>query len=259
MRLLDLFCGAGGAAKGYHDAGFEVVGVDHKPQPNYPYEFHEADAMTYPLEGFDVIHASPPCQAYSIMRNLPWLRDREYPEDIGPTRERLQQADALWVIENVMGARRTKRRPDGMRAGWLCGGMFGLPFYRHRLFETNFFWLQPGHPKHQHTVRNGRQLGARARDIVHSGIYQDKRGMETWPGRRPNHSEGSGLTIQENGARKMGANYGHAAGVALAREAMQIDWMTRAEITQAIPPTYTKFIGERALEALQVTTQGGNQ
>ena len=207
-RLLDLFCGAGGAAKGYHDAGFdEIVGVDNRPQPHYPYEFVLADAMTYPLDGFDLIHASPPCQGYSIMRNLPWLREREYPLLIEPTKERLAASGAIYVIENVMGARAV------LQAGWLCGGMFGLPFFRHRLFETSFFWLQPGHPKHQHTVR--------ARDIVH------------------------------NGARKLGANVGHAAGVALAREAMQIDWMSREEITQAMPPAYTRYIGEQALRYME--------
>ena len=213
-RLLDLFCGAGGAAKGYHDAGFEVLGVDNVAQPHYPYEFVLADAMTYPLEGFDVIHASPPCQGYSIMRNLPWLREREYPLLIEPTKERLAASGAIYVIENVMGARAI------LQAGWLCGGMFGLPFFRHRLFETSFFWLQPGHPKHQHTVRNGRMLGARARDIVH------------------------------NGAQAVGANVGHAAGVKDARIAMNIDWMSRDEITQAIPPAYTEYIGRAALEAM---------
>ena len=132
MRLLDLFCGAGGASKGYADAGFDdIVGVDNKPQPHYPFEFVLADAMTYPLEGFDAIHASPPCQGYSIMRNLPWLRDKVYPLLIEPTLERLAAAGVPYVIENVMGARYVL---DG---NWLCGGMFGLPFYRHRVFATN--------------------------------------------------------------------------------------------------------------------------
>lgn len=215
MRLLDLFCGAGGAAVGYQRAGFdEIVGVDLAPQPRYPFTFVQADALTFPLEGFDAIHASPPCQAYSIMRNLPWLRDREYPRLIDPTRERLGAAGVPWAIENVMGAK--------LDAQWLCGGMFGLPFYRHRYFETNFLWLQPDHPPHVHTVRNGRMLGARARDIVHAG-----------------------------GFKRPGAGVGHSAGVALVREAMQIDWMTRAEITQAIPPAYTEFIGAQLLRLLR--------
>ena len=154
-RLLDLFCGAGGAAMGYHRAGFEVVGVDIEPQPNYPFEFHQADAMEYPLEGFDVIHASPPCQAYSRMRHLPWLRDNDYPRLIEPIRERLEASGVLWVIENVMDAH--------LPAGWLCGSMFGLPFYRHRAFESNVFWMQPAHPKHRFVVEAGRMLGGRAR------------------------------------------------------------------------------------------------
>lgn len=221
-RLLDLFCGAGGAAMGYQRAGFEVVGVDIEPQPRYPFEFHQADAMTFPLEGFDAIHASPPCQGYSIMRNLPWLRDRTYPLLIEPTRERLVAVGVPYIIENVAGSRRSRHRPDGMQAGWLCGGMFGMSFYRHRYFETDWFWMQPGHPRHRFTVRNGRTMGARARDIVH------------------------------NGARKLGANVGHAAGVQLAREAMGIPWMTREEITQAIPPAYTEYIGRQLMAVLGV-------
>ena len=204
--LLDLFCGAGGAARGYQEAGFYVIGVDNRPQPRYVGdEFILADAMTFPLEDFDAIHASPPCQGYSIMRNLPWLRERVYPLLIEPTIERLEATGVPYVLENVMGAK--------LEAGWLCGGMFGLPFYRHRLFATSFFWLQPGHPRHRFTVRNGRMMGARARDIVY------------------------------NDTRKLGANVGHAAGVALVREAMRIDWMNREEITQAIPPAYTRYIG----------------
>src|SRR4030042_3834359 len=99
--------------------------------------------------------------------------------------------------------------------------MFGLPFYRHRAFESRFFWMQPGHPNHELTVRNGRTLGSRARDIV---------------------------GFPKNGARKTGSGYGHAAGVQLIREAMKIDWMTREEITEAIPPAYTEYIGLHLIE-----------
>ena len=154
------------------------------------------------------------------MRNLPWLRDREYPALIDLTRERLKQTGALWVIENVAGARRSKLRPDGMQAAWLCGSMFGLPFYRHRYFETNFFWMQPGHPKHNGTIRPGRFLGSRARDV------------------------------EIGGQRKVGANVGHAPGVALAREIMGIGWMARSELTQAIPPAYTEYIGRELMKVL---------
>jgi len=150
-RLLDLFCGAGGAAMGYHRAGFEVVGVDIKPQPHYPFEFIQADALTYPLEGFDAYHASPPCQGYSRMRHLPWLKDNKYPMLIDATRGLFRQTGKPWVIENVMDAK--------LPAGWLCGTMFGYHFYRHRAFETSFFWLQPGHPKHLFVIKPGRYFG----------------------------------------------------------------------------------------------------
>ena len=226
-RLLDLFSGAGGAACGYHRAGFYVVGVDIKPQPRYiGDEFIQADALKYVAEHgheFDAIHASPPCQGYSIMRNLPWLREKEYPLLIDPVRKLLEATGKPWVIENVMGAK--------LPAGWLCGTMFGLPFYRHRAFETNFFWMQPGHPNHEFTVRNGRALGARARDVV---FQQTRRGLENW----------------FNGAQKRGCGYGHAAGVGLVREAMRIDWMTRDELSQAIPPAYTEYVGRELLHAL---------
>ncbi len=222
--LLDLFSGAGGSARGYQRAGFYVVGVDIKAQPHYcGDEFHRADAMTYPLDGFDAIHASPPCQGYSIMRHLPWLRERVYPLLIEPMRARLIATGLPWVIENVAGARRTKVRPDGMQAGWLCGGMFGLPFYRHRYFETNWFWLQPGHPRHRFTVRNGRMLGARASDIVH------------------------------NGARAAEPTSAPLPGVQQVREAMGIPWMSRDEITQAIPPAYAEYVGKALIQHLHLS------
>lgn len=135
-RLLDLFCGAGGAAMGYHRAGFEVVGVDIKPQKNYPFEFHQADAMTFPLEGFDAIHASPPCQAYSLMTKS-WGRQDQHPDLVAPVRERLAAAHLPFVIENVPGA--------PLRDYFtLCGSSFGLRVRRHRIFESSvFIWAQP--------------------------------------------------------------------------------------------------------------------
>ena len=131
LLLLDLFCGAGGAARGYADAGFEIVGVDNQPQPNYPFEFHQADAMTCPLDGFDVIHASPPCQGYSrVMRHLAAPK----PMLIDAVRERVR--GKIYVIENVMGA----PMPTAII---LCGTAFGLRVYRHRLFESNVAMLGP--------------------------------------------------------------------------------------------------------------------
>src|SRR5215475_9362589 len=117
-RLLDLFCGAGGVAMGYHRAGFEVVGVDIKPQKHYPFEFHQGDAMTYPLDGFDVVHASPPCHDHSAASPGPdgtgWM--------LAATVDRLAASGLPLIVENVVG-------PDVVMAGWwftLCGSSFGL-------------------------------------------------------------------------------------------------------------------------------------
>jgi DNA (cytosine-5)-methyltransferase 1 len=144
MRLLDLYCGAGGAGMGYHRAGFEVVGVDINPQKNYPFEFHQADALEFLKEHgheFDTIHASPPCQRHSAMSNCrPGLAE-EYPDLVAPTRDLLEASSKPWVIENVVGS--PLRGPIT-----LCGIMFGKELYRHRLFESNFLLPQPPHPKH---------------------------------------------------------------------------------------------------------------
>jgi hypothetical protein len=139
-RLLDLFSGAGGAAMGYSRAGFDVVGVDINPQPHYPFEFHQADALTFPLDGFDAIHASPPCQAYT-RKAATWGRARvhflDHPDLLAPIRDRLVAAGLPYVIENVPGA--------PIRAQLLlCGSMFGLRIQKHRLFEGN--WPLPMAP-----------------------------------------------------------------------------------------------------------------
>ena len=141
-RLLDLFCGAGGAAMGYHRAGFDVVGVDNRPQPRYPFKFHQGDAMTWPLDGYDAIHASPPCQAFSQATKMQG-DPSAHADLLTPTRERLTGSGASWVIENVPGA--------PMRADLkLCGCMFGLGVKRERWFETSWraFDLRPAchHP-----------------------------------------------------------------------------------------------------------------
>jgi DNA (cytosine-5)-methyltransferase 1 len=138
-RLLDLFCCAGGAAMGYHRAGFEVVGVDIEPQPRYPFEFHQADAMTFPLDGFDAIHASPPCQAYSWATKQWRDRGNEYPDLVAATRQRLMLAGVPYVIENVPGA-------PLINPVILNGPMFGMLIHRTRLFECSFdvpFFLLP--------------------------------------------------------------------------------------------------------------------
>src|SRR5262245_2690441 len=130
LRLLDLFCGAGGAAVGYHRAGFEVVGVDIKPQKHYPFEFHQADAMTYPLNGWDVIHASPPCQAYSMAAQQWRLTGVEYPDLISAIRNRLRRNNLPYVIENVRGA-------PLLNPVMLNGALFGMNVNRKRYFESN--------------------------------------------------------------------------------------------------------------------------
>lgn len=152
MRLLDLFCGAGGAAMGYHQAGFtEIVGVDIVPQPNYPFEFVQGDALQPPirLEAFDFIHASPPCQAFTVARVI---HRREHPDLIQPTRAILESSGVDWVIENVPGAPLRKDLE-------LCGSMFGLEskngrLRRHRIFELS--WpgpiLVPPHQHHGKTI-----------------------------------------------------------------------------------------------------------
>ena len=155
--LLDLFCGAGGAGMGYHQAGFDVIGVDINPQPHYPFKFHQADAMTYPLDGFDAIHASPPCQGYSRMRHLPWLADRKYRLLIDPVRTLLEASGLPWVIENVEDA-------PMPYSTVLCGQTLGLPLYRHRRFGSSILIMAPPHQRHDRTISPGRHIGARGRD-----------------------------------------------------------------------------------------------
>ena len=209
MRLLDLFCGAGGAAMGYRRAGFdEIVGVDIKPQPRYPFTFVLADAMTYPLDGFDVIHASPPCQAYSSTANIPH-RHTLSPKLLGLCRARLQCCGVPWVIENVAAA-------PMERTVTLCGQAFGLRVYRHRRFETPILVLTPPHERHRHRIGTGK-------------LSQ----YHTFPAAKV-------LTVA-------GHLFRHADGCA----AMGIDWMTKGELSQAIPPAYTEYIGRHLLAAVR--------
>lgn len=128
-RLLDLFCGAGGASMGYHRAGFEVIGVDIKLQPHYPFKFYQADALAFPLEGYDAYHASPPCQAYS--EATPITTKSKHPQLIRIVHDLLIKLDKPYVIENVEGARWHLENPI-----MLCGTMFGLDVWRHRWFEV---------------------------------------------------------------------------------------------------------------------------
>ena len=298
MRLLDLYCGAGGAAKGYHDAGFDdIIGVDNEPQQHYPYQFEEGDALEFLAEhgkDFDAIHASPPCQGYSIMTlNLPWFKGKKYPLLILPTIELLERIGRPYVLENVMGARHggkaIKQRgleEHGLEAGWLCGMMFGKPFYRHRLFAANWLWLAPGHPKHKGHVTRGSSPQKKGSDIsaqivahpnpvnsewrrYHDGTFTDSSGrVRTTDNKLSLPNESSGLNIRE-GYETRALNYptidgglsrlqngaapgiGHTAGWRLAADVMGIDWMNRNELTQAIPPIMTWHIGRQLMTLLE--------
>lgn len=216
LRILDLFSGAGGCSVGYYrgftSAGFDVdiVGVDHRPQPNYPYRFVQADAMTFPLDGFDLIHASPPCQAHTAMSNR-WRGHGGVTDShdtlIAATRRRLEDSGAVWVIENVPGARAHLR--DALT---LTGAMFGLGVHRPRLFECSVFVLtSPPAPPPQDAV----------------GVY----------GRR---HDGRLLWRRADGTEQRAA-----ASLAEAHEAMGIDWMRWDELKEAIPPAYTRFLAEQ--------------
>lgn len=223
MRILDLFCGAGGAAMGLYRyfPHAEILGVDIAPQPHYPFQFEQADAMSYPLAGFSCIWASPPCQGYSVMRHLPWNRDKEYPLLIEPVRERLEATGVPYIIGNVAGAQKV------MQAGWLCGTMFGKRFYRHRLFAANFLWLAPSHPKHQFVIRGGELIAGRARNLLFSG---KRRGIHSWR-----------ETLAE---RDIAIGIGHQPGAALARQEMEVEWMTADEMSQAVPPCYSEYLAQ---------------
>lgn len=201
-RALDLFCGAGGATKGLQMAGFHVTGVDIKPQPRYCGDaFIQGDALEVPLDGYDFIWASPPCQAYTMAQNAA-KNSHAHPDLIPAVRERLIRIKCPWVIENVVGA-------PLINPVVLCGLSFGLKVKRHRLLESKIAFLTPPCPSHNqdyyvifgHEVRN----------------------------------------------RRHGQTAGRKNKIAEGRKAMGIEWMTRGELSEAIPPAYSEFIGRRIL------------
>lgn len=208
-RLLDLFCSAGGASKGYSLAGFDVVGVDIAPQPHYPFEFHQADALTFSLEGFDAIHASPECKSYTNCNLSP---KEKYQQLIAPIRERLIATGKPYIIENVMGAKKH------MNASiMLCGTMFGLRTMRHRLFETNIPVFFP-------------PFACDHRDAP-IAVY----GHSVWD---------SSLIGTR---RKDGKSRPDSVSIEIGRATMGIDWMNMDELAEALPPVYTRFLGEQLL------------
>jgi DNA (cytosine-5)-methyltransferase 1 len=222
-RLLDLFCGAGGAAMGYHRAGFDVVGVDIEPQPRYPFEFHQADAMTFPLNKFDAIHASTPCQAHTTMSNR-WRgkggRADDHESLVAATRRRLLWAGKPYVIENVPGARAHLRNPIVLH-----GGMFGLGVARPRLFESNVVLL-------------GTVAPAAVSPVGVFGRAHDGRRLFT---RADGSIQRAAATLQE------------------ARAAMGIDWMEWRELAESIPPAYTEYIGRQLLPVVAALSERSTQ
>lgn len=198
---LDLFCGAGGASMGLHQAGFEVIGVDIEPHCSYPFTFVQADATRPPfdLARFDFVWASPPCQRFS--RGTPESHRARHPDLIEPIRCQLAASGALTCIENVPGA---PIRGDLI----LDGDMFGLGTHRQRWFELNFFTLAPPpNPRFGPLSRPG------------------------------------AVTVAGGGGRRHG-------NVAAWKSAMGIDWMSRCDLREAIPPAYGEFIGRAALRCL---------
>lgn len=205
-QLLDLFCGAGGAAMGYYRAGFDVVGVDIKKQSHYPFDFIQADALNPPvdLEAFDAIHASPPCQAYTNQG-----RAYNHPRLIEAVRLMLVRAGLPFIIENVVGA-------PLIDPIILCGSMFDLGVRRHRKFESN-------------TVLYGGQCSHRGREVR---AYYGAWGREAFRAKKPGNKDTLRGTLER------------------APTDMGIDWMQWTELTQAIPPVYTEFIGRQLIAAI---------
>lgn len=230
MRLLDLYCCGGGAAMGYHRAGFEVVGVDIKAQPAYPFEFHEGDALDvmdrlvegeavfgYRLPDFDAIHASPPCQFATRARNVGTKKNREPVNLIGPTRDRLEASSLPYIIENVEEARPWLR--DTLT---LCGSMFGLKVRRHRLFESSSLLFAPGPCAHK---AQGRPIG-----VYHSMNDQVQ-----------------GIDRKGDGRLVLGGRT--AETLEEGQRAMGIDWLPWTRLIEAIPPAYTEHLGRQLISA----------
>lgn len=211
-KAADLFCGAGGAAMGLYRAGFDVDGWDITPQKNYPFTFHHGNALDVDVSDYDFVWASPPCQAYTIAGHNQRRHGKIYQDLMAEVRAKLTQTKVLWVIENVSGA---PMRCDVM----LCGSMFGLNIVRHRIFETNYPDLiltsKCQHPRMPVTVCGS--------------------GTPTW-------------------ARKALIKSGRKSGQFTSREkrdAMGIEWTTREELSQAVPPAYSEFLGRLMIARLQ--------
>jgi DNA (cytosine-5)-methyltransferase 1 len=245
-RALDLFCGAGGATRGLQKAGFHVTGVDIKPQRHYcGDEFHQADALEFPLEGFDFIWASPPCEAFTALRFMPTAK--AHPNLIPQTRAKLISSGVPYCIENVEGA------PLG-ESGYLimlCGTMFGLQtvdgraeLRRHRLFETSFSIAL--RPACRHNATSMTVCGHTPVDNRHRMAICVNGTGSPLSGRMPRRAiTVTGDTAQTNTVRNTTRE---TFTTQQAREAMGIDWMPMSALSQAIPPAYSRFIGEHAIQ-----------
>ena len=207
-RLLDLFCGAGGCSMGYHRAGFDVTGVDINPQPRYPFTFIQADVMTLDPEFIRSFDAVHASPPCQKYSRTASLHGNNHPDLYEAVRDMLNITGAPWIIENVVGS----PYETGII---LCGSMFGLGVWRHRHFEASFILLS---------------LACR-HDLVPEPIDVTGTGG---PCDRLNKSTG--------GAHRKPKNLAHA------QEVMGINWMTRKELSQAIPPAYTNFIGKQLME-----------
>ena len=217
-KILDAFCKAGGAGVGYNRAGFEVVGIDIEYQPNYPFKFIQTDAIEFIQKygnEFDAIHASPPCQKFSCSTALYRNNGKIYPDLISATRAAMILQNKPGIIENVPTA---PIRPDLS----LYGNMFDLKVIRKRNFELiNWFMMQPGKPKIIGTVKAGDYVS-----VYGNGHFKDKK-TSSYPKFK-----------KEN----VLATWSYA---------MDIDWMTKTkELSEAIPPAYTEYIGEYLINHL---------
>jgi DNA (cytosine-5)-methyltransferase 1 len=214
--LIDLYCGGGGAGRGYHDAGFEVVGVDLHPQPGYPYTFIRADALEFcargGLDGFDGAHGSPPCPRFTVLQRRVETASTHV-DHVAALRGHLMRWGGPYVIENVIGA--PLKRPI-----MLCGSMFDLPVEKHRLFESN--------------VPLDRSL--RCRHARQARLWPD--GFPALRAGRPGRARVVGV---------YGTGGGDTKDLDLWRWAMGIDWLDKKALSQAIPPAYTRWIGAQLL------------
>lgn len=248
-RVLDLFCGAGGASWGYHLAGFDVYGVDLDPQPDYPFPMKVMSAMDIKrgqvLGKFDLVHASPPCPAYSAARAG---AETKHPRLVGPTRRMLESWGVPWIIENVPGAPLNMGRWEDGGGFMLCGSMFRkLWVRRHRLFEYGG-WVGPSQMFCQHTNQKLKSPGF----VQIKGGSARERANEMHellelPGVPEDNHYMVSPTLSINGFNGRGGGYDLEDW----KEVMGMPWATTKKgVKNAIPPAYTKFIGRRFVRSI---------